>query len=89
MKELHKEFIDFRTTDQATVCNYKDESKENRMDAILYHLQSLKSPVGSNSRFKRLFKVARIVLFATYSNVGVKREYSFVNKNKHKDSPRD
>ena len=89
LKELHKEFIDFRTTDQATVCNYKDESKENRMDAILYHLQSLKSPVGNNSRFKRLFKVARIVLFATYSNVGVKREYSFVNKNKHKDSPRD
>ena len=89
LKELHKEFIDFRAIDQATVCNYKDGSKENRMDAIWYHLQLLKSPVGNNSRFKRLSKVARIVLLATYSNVGVKREYSFVNKNKHKDSERN
>lgn len=68
MEELYKEYIDFTTIDETTVCNCKDASKENRMDAIWYYLQSLKSPVDNNSQFERLFKVARIVLLSPYSN---------------------
>lgn len=71
MEELYKEYIDFTTIDEATVCSCKDGSKENRMDAIWYYLQSLKSPVDNNSQFERLSKVARIVLLAPYSNSGI------------------
>lgn len=64
---------------------YKDGSKENRMDTIWYHLQSLKSPVGNISRFK----VARIVLLVPHCNAGIERVYSLVNKNKNKGSERN
>ena len=47
---------------------YKDGPSECRNDVNWYHLRQIRSPIGNNSRFNLLFKVAQIVI--THSNAG-------------------
>ena len=47
---------------------YKDGTSECRNDVNWYHLRQIRSPIGNNSRFNLLFKVAQIVI--THSNAG-------------------
>ena len=49
-------------------------------------LQNLKSPIGSTYRFRKLFKVAKIIIITPHSNAGVERVYSLVNKTKPEKS---
>ena len=88
---LHEEFLDYRTLLESDLpkCAFEEalirensEGKEYRMDIIWYYIQQLKNPAASNSRFKNLFQVARLVLLMPNSNAGIERLFSLVNKNK-------
>ena len=91
----HEEFIDFKTIsdsqidlNQAILIECNNGTKEYRMDIMLHKLQELKSPIGCSFRFRRLFKVAKIILVTPNSNAGIERVYSIVNKNKSENSDR-
>ena len=76
--QLYEEFIDFKTisdsqTDlnQAILKEYDNGMKEYRMDIVWHQLEEPKSPIGCSYRFRRLFKVAKIILVTPHSNDGI------------------
>ena len=63
--------------------------KEYSVDMMRYYLQKMRSPVGSNYRFKLLFEFARFVLTIPHSNAVIEKLFSLVNKNKNGSSDRN
>ena len=49
----------------------------------------MRYPIGNESRFGLLFKIAEIVLIVPHSNACIERVYSLVNKNKRMGSERN
>jgi len=95
-EQLFEEFIDFQTISEAEICldeaiieEHEDGTKEYRIDVIWYELQNPKSPIGSNYRFGKLFKVAKIIIITPHSNAGIERVYYLVHKNKPENSDRN
>ena len=74
----------------AILMTYIDNgTNEYRMDTVWYLLQEMKSSVGNNYGFHNLCEVGKIVLITPYSNTGIERVYSLVNKNKSEGSERN
>ena len=92
-RPVYESLIDFNTISdsqidlsQAILKEYDDGTKEYRMDIIWYQLQELKSPTGCSYRFRRLFKVVKIILVTMQPNSGIERVYTNVNKNRFENS---
>ncbi|KAG1708467.1 hypothetical protein GQR58_003126 [Nymphon striatum] len=56
------------------------DSTPNQLDGFII------TPVGNNFRFRKLFKVAKLVLPIPHLNAGIERVYSLVIKNKSEES---
>lgn len=65
--------------------DYEEVKKYYRMDVIWGYLSTMKAGDGQ-FQFKKLFKVAKIILVLPHSNAGEERVFSMVRKNKTKDA---
>lgn len=88
---LYEQFLDFQCLEDIDITEAKlaQHDGEYRIDVIWYILQRMRSPIGNESRFGLLFKVAEIVLIVPHSNACIERVYSLVNKNKRIGSERN
>jgi hypothetical protein len=68
-------------TSALIVHNKDEESRHYRMDCVWDELSKIKNPDGT-SQFRRLSKVAHIVLVIPHSNAQEERVFSMVTKNK-------
>ena len=75
---LHGEVVDYQTLDEIPDFALKKDSEEERLDIIWSFLYTMKSLVGNNFRFRKLFSVAKVVLLIPHSNAGIERVYSLV-----------
>ena len=93
LASLAQEFVDYQLLndedvpqmiwDKAKVGSSSDENEDEhyRMDIIWQYLSTLKSGDG-RPRFKRLSKIAMLVLTIPHSNADEERVFSMVRKNK-------
>ena len=88
---MYEQFMDYKTLEDIdlTEAELEGHGGQHRIDVIWYQLQRMHSPVGNESRFGLLFRVAQIVLVAPHSNAGIERVYSLVNKNKRQGCERN
>lgn len=94
LNELQEEFLAYQLLDEsdipksvwddACVIEKKDDEevkKYYRMDVIWGYLSTMKAGDGQ-FQFKKLFKVAKLILVLPHSNAGAERVFSMVRKNK-------
>lgn len=89
LTELGQEFVDYQLLNDDDIPQMiwdkakvgEDEDKHYRMDVIWHYLSTMKSGDG-RPRFRRLCKIAMLVLTIPHSNAGEERVFSMVRKNK-------
>lgn len=92
LTKLAEEFVDYQLLreedipqtiwDKAKVEPFKEDGDTyNRMDVLWHYFSTLKSGDG-RQRFKRLSKIAMLVLTIPHSNADEERVFSMVRKNK-------
>lgn len=59
---LYEDFVDYQTLDEIPVFAPNKDNEEERINIIWSFLYSMKSSVGNNFGFWKLFSVARLIL---------------------------
>ena len=67
---LYEEFVDYQTLYEIPDFALNKDNEEERLDIVWSFLYNMKSPVGNNFRFRKLFSVAGLVLLIPHSNAG-------------------
>ena len=79
---LQHEDIPASVWEEALVVTAEDESDRHyRMDVVWHYLALVKCADG-NQKFRRISKIAKLVLCIAHSNAGEERVFSMVRKNK-------
>ena len=88
--KVEEEFLDYQLMDKEEIPEsvwksalvvIKDECNFYRMDTVWAYMSSAKNPDGMY-RFKKLTRIARLVLILPHSNAEEERVFSMVTKNK-------